>query len=48
VLCSLDTASSAMLFGNQADGEGMASSFNLRLRDVFEGINLQGGSIFNA
>jgi hypothetical protein len=37
-----------MLFGNQADGEGMASSLNLWLRDVFEGINLQGGSVFNA
>jgi hypothetical protein len=48
VLRSLDPASSAMLFGNQADGEGMASSFNLWFRDVFEGIYLQGGSIFNA
>jgi len=37
-----------MLFGSQADGEGMASSFNLWLRDVFEEIYLQGGSIFNA
>jgi hypothetical protein len=48
VLRSLDPASSAMLFGNQADGEGMASSSNLWLRDVFEGIYLQGGSVFNA
>jgi hypothetical protein len=48
VLRSLAPASSAMLFGNQADGEGMASSYNLWLRDVFEEICLQGGSVFNA
>jgi hypothetical protein len=36
VLRSLDLAPSAMLFRNQADGEGMASSFDLGLRDVLE------------
>jgi hypothetical protein len=36
VLRSLDPAPSAMLFRNQADGEGMASSFDLGLRDVLE------------
>jgi hypothetical protein len=41
VLRSHDPASSAMLFGSQAGGEGVAYSFNVWLRDVFEGIYLR-------